>query len=534
MPSKRSARARRPSLERIEPRTVLSAVIAYPQSIWPTNQIPYVIDPSIKDPLEIIEAINEYNDQTTTQWIPRTNQTDYVDFKYVDLPGLDEAEVGDHHDGEQYVALNNADLTYIVLHEMGHALGLLHEQSRLDASQYILINYQNLFPGDAAVWQPDSPSEVKDVGPYDYSSIMEYNGYIGSANGLPVATELNGTPLPLNTTLSAEDISTLDSLYPAQAGQAQVPRQVSATSSSPDKIELTWTDTNRGQATYTVERAAAGGTFQSIATVPAGSTSYVDDKVGVGTVYEYMIVATTAANVPAVSQIVYATAAAPAPTNLIVSESSGSATLSWTDHSGGTASYVIELSQEYDGSSSPFVPYFGTQPAGSTSYTIPASWLAGLSWEQLTFRVYAYYEMLTPSPMWISGDSNTVTLDATTGGGGGGSGGQVTAPQVLGVVKVEHTKKKVSSVTIAFNEAMVPASVSNSALYSVFGGVPKRRRVVFSKKIKIRSVLYDEAADTVSITLAKPYKGQVKVSLAGIIEATDGASSDIAFSADVR
>jgi hypothetical protein len=334
--------------------------------------------------------------------------------------------------------------------------------------------------------------------------------------------------------LSSEDISTLDSLYPAQPGQAQVPRQVSASSSSPDEIRLTWTDTNGGTATYNVERAVAGGSFQSIAALPAGSTSYVDDTATPGTVYEYMIVATTEANVPAVSQIVYATTVAPAPTNLTVSVSAGGATLSWTDHSGGTASYQVELSQEYDGSSGPFVPFDLPQPAGSTSLTIPASWLAGVSWEQLTFRVYAEYEVLTSTPMWVSGDSNTVMLAATTVLGGGGGGGTATVPQVLGVIEVQHVKKKVSAVTIAFNQAMVPASVNNAALYSVFGGVPNRGRVVFSKKLKIQTVLYDEADDTVSISLAKPYRGQVKVSLDGIIDATDGVARVTAFSGVVR
>jgi len=58
--------------------------------------------------------------------------------------------------------------------------------------------------------------------------------------------------------------------------------------------------------------------------------------------------------------------------------------------------------------------------------------------------------------------------------------------------------------------------------------------VVFSKKVKIRTVRYDEAADTVSISFAKPYKGQVKVSLDGTIEATDRASSRAAFSKAAR
>ncbi len=536
MSRKPSNRAHRFSLEPLEPRTVLSAVVAGPfaQDLWPNGQIPYVIDPLIKDPSGIIQAINEYNDETDTQWIPRTNQAGYVDFEYADLPGENEAQVGYQQGVEQYAGINDLDLTYIILHEMGHVLGFWHEQQMLDASSYIIINNQNLLAADASVWAPFPAGFVRDVGPFDYSSIMLYNGYVGSANGLPVATELNGTPLPQNTVLSADDIAAIDTLYPVRPGQAQVPRNVTASDASTNQIQITWTDTNAGQATYTVERAVANGTFEPIATLPVGSTSYIDDDAAGATLYEYMIVAATAANVPAVSQIVYAALPSAAPTNLTGSLSGGMLSLQWTDHTGGAAPYVVEWS--VDGSAFQSI---GSVEPGTTTYTVPAQWTEDLSENQYTFRVQAQMGgPTTQVPLWDSDASNTLTVGPTSGGGGGGTtgggGGEAAAPQVLGVVEVQQTKKKVSAVTIAFNEAMAPDSVNNPALYRISGGVPRRRRVVFSKKVKIKTVLYAEATDTVSISLAKPYKGEVKVSLDGMIDATDGASSESAFTEVVR
>ncbi len=52
--------------------------------------------------------------------------------------------------------------------------------------------------------------------------------------------------------------------------------------------------------------------------------------------------------------------------------------------------------------------------------------------------------------------------------------------------------------------------------------------------MKIRTVHSDGAADTVSIRLAKPHKGQLKVPPEGIIEATDETSSDSKLPEDVR
>ena len=465
---------------------------------WPTNQIPYVIDPSIKDSAAVIEAVNEYNDQTTLQWIPRTNQVDYVDFSYNPVPGLELATEG-HLGGEEFVFLNILSVPPI-LHEMGHVAGLMHEQLRTDASNYIIINYQNLEPGFVSQWVSDNPRNVQDIGPYDYDSIMQYSSNIGSANGQLVATEINGALLPSNTKLSAEDISTLNSLYPAQSEQAHVPRQVSAHAISSDQIQIDWSDTNSGQATYIVERAVAGQAFQVIATLPAGSTSYVDDQVG-GTLYEYMIVATTAAKLPAVSQIVFAGTASADPSNLAATVSAGTINLSWSDHSGGTASYVVEeaaLNTAVTINGGAFSPVGYLDP-GSTTFTVPGVSAADLSYNLLKFQVYAGVGFNSGrDPLWISGDSNTATVGSLVPPPPPPPPPPV-APQILGVVAVGHSRKRVSSVTIAFNEAMVPGSASSSALFSVFGGVLKRKKTVFSRKIKIGSLSYNSAVNTISI-----------------------------------
>ncbi len=162
MTSRRSPVSFRPGVEHVDPRTLLSAVVGgvFANRLWPTNQVPYVIDPGVKDAGIIIEAINEYNDQTTMQWVPRTNQSDYVDFEYADLSLLGEAGESEegHQSGEQFIEISNelagpsGTATGTVLHEMGHTSGLWHEQQRLDASSNIIINDQNLLPGYASVW----------------------------------------------------------------------------------------------------------------------------------------------------------------------------------------------------------------------------------------------------------------------------------------------------------------------------------------------------------------------------------------------
>ena len=63
-------------------------------------------------------------------------------------------------------------------HELGHALGLHHTQSRSDRDNYISITWANIDPEFASNYYKYSVSCEgdcgQDVGPYDYASMMHY------------------------------------------------------------------------------------------------------------------------------------------------------------------------------------------------------------------------------------------------------------------------------------------------------------------------------------------------------------------------
>ena len=73
----------------------------------------------------------------------------------------------------------------VVLHEFGHALGLLHEHQREDASKECIDALkQHIEP-----WQ-DPPVGGEIAGPYDPKSIMNYC-YINGLSGKPVVPRLS-------------------------------------------------------------------------------------------------------------------------------------------------------------------------------------------------------------------------------------------------------------------------------------------------------------------------------------------------------
>ena len=92
------------------------------------------------------------------------------------------------------------------------------------------------------------------------------------------------------------------------------------------------------------------------------------------------------------------------------------------------------------------------------------------------------------------------------------------------------SRKGLSSFTVSYNEA-VTGSANSTALYNVFAGVKKvvkkHKQTVFTKPLPIKSVSPGNNPNTVTISLAKPFKGTVQVKVEGSITAQTGASNSI-------
>uniref|UniRef100_A0A914WQ68 Metalloendopeptidase n=1 Tax=Plectus sambesii TaxID=2011161 RepID=A0A914WQ68_9BILA len=63
-----------------------------------------------------------------------------------------------------------------VTHELGHALGFYHEQSRYDRDSYVTVNLANVEAGMEGQFDKATPAEMNLYSvPYDYGSVMHYS-----------------------------------------------------------------------------------------------------------------------------------------------------------------------------------------------------------------------------------------------------------------------------------------------------------------------------------------------------------------------
>ncbi|ASK30528.1 hypothetical protein CEY12_10595 [Chryseobacterium sp. T16E-39] len=184
-------------------------------SRWPARKIYYTVASNMGsiNVNKITTAVNEYNNKTNTQWIPRTNQTNYVEFIFGSSSGYDGwAHIG-FQGGKQNISLDQNISVASVIHEMGHTVGLYHEHCRKDRDQYVSIQWNNIQDGQA--YNFNIYNSGTDIGAFNINSVMMYWPTSYSKNGLPTIKKADNTNFTYNRTgFTTGDINTINAMYP--------------------------------------------------------------------------------------------------------------------------------------------------------------------------------------------------------------------------------------------------------------------------------------------------------------------------------
>lgn len=174
---------------------------------WPGGIVPYEIDSKVTKQERITEAIEHWRKLTGIRLIKRTTESDYV--RFVKKSGCYSA-LG-RKGGKQEISLADTCSAGSTIHEIGHALGMFHEQSRSDRDDHVKILEDNIAPEKVGNYRK---TEFASVGNYDIGSIMHYGSYYFSKNKKPTMLTKSGDEIePNRAALSPRDISGIRTLY---------------------------------------------------------------------------------------------------------------------------------------------------------------------------------------------------------------------------------------------------------------------------------------------------------------------------------
>nr|XP_057945145.1 meprin A subunit alpha-like isoform X2 [Doryrhamphus excisus] len=179
--------------------------------------IPYILTDSLELNAKgvILQAFEEYRLRSCVDFKPYEGEASYISF--TKLSGC-WSYVGDDKGGQNVSIGARCDTKAIVQHELLHALGFYHEQSRSDRDDYVEIWWDQIEEGMEHNFVKFEDDFITDLNtPYDYESIMHYRPLSFNKNesiptittSIPFFNEIIGQRLDF----SAVDITRLNRMY---------------------------------------------------------------------------------------------------------------------------------------------------------------------------------------------------------------------------------------------------------------------------------------------------------------------------------
>jgi len=178
--------------EQMEKKNAFASIKA---GLWMTNgradTIKYYIDPRISGASSAIsQAVADYHRYTCLRFRKYTNRPSGPHIFFTSGSGCS-SPVGRGRSGNSIRLARGCWRKGTVIHEIGHSIGLFHEQSRPDRDRYVTIRFENIIDRNKFNFNKMSTSRIDSRGtPYDYDSVMHYGSRFFSKNrGITIQTK---------------------------------------------------------------------------------------------------------------------------------------------------------------------------------------------------------------------------------------------------------------------------------------------------------------------------------------------------------
>jgi len=186
--------------------------------LWPSTTIGYELSSDLRRSPKAVAgiraAIAQYHKYTCIRFVPRTNQQHY--FHFYNSGGGCFSSVGYSRRVNRISLSDGCWGADTIQHEMGHSLGLYHEQSRPDRDSYVTIHLNNVARGQEHNFDKQPASKIDSRGtPYDYRSIMHYdeNAFGGKKRTITTKDSYYQHLIGKGTGFSSIDVIQLNRMY---------------------------------------------------------------------------------------------------------------------------------------------------------------------------------------------------------------------------------------------------------------------------------------------------------------------------------